>query len=202
MTCFCQCATSRITGTWKGREIHPENYKTILVVAVIHGPDSSLQTTMEKHMARQLTVHGCTALSACIKYGPQAFAAISKDSIKKILSQDSIDVVLTIVLRDKSKEIYDVTGRFIFSLYPFRENDFWMYYSAMNEYHPVYTNYTEHTAWFWESNVYDVSNGALIYAIQTASFDPFSEEDLSSSYANHLVKDMLRKKIFQPHKYR
>lgn len=198
---MCQCTTSRITGTWKGTDIHPEHYKNILVLAIIHGPDSSLREIMEKHMVNQLTAHGCRAVSACSYYGQGAFVSLPADSIKKILQRDSINVVLTIDLRDKSREIYDVTEKVLFSLYPFRENDFWMYYAAMNEYHPFYGDYKEHTAWFWKSNIYDVTSGALVYAVQTASFDPLSREDLSSGYARIIVKNIIRNNILQPHKY-
>lgn len=199
---FNQCATSRITGTWKGTDIHPERYKKILVLAVIRGPDSVLQASMEKNMAAQLVAHDQQAISAIEHYGTQAFVALPRDTVRKILYKDNINAVLTIVLRDKSKEIYDVTGKVLFSLYPFRENDFWLYYSAMNEYHPVFSNYTEHTDWFWESNFYDVTSGSLVYSIQTASLDPISSDELANSYASVIVKNLVRNKVLPPAKHR
>lgn len=195
---MCQCATSRITGTWKGTNIHPENYKKVLVLAVIHEQDSTLQATMEKYVVNELAKHGCKAFSASSCYGSGTFRSLPKDTIRKILLLDSMDVVLTIYLQDKSREMHDIAGKIILLLDPFREDDFWLYYNAITEYYPYYDNFREHTSWFWKNNIYEVAGGTLIYSVQMASFDPPAPEDLGSNYAGILVKNIMRNNILKP----
>gem|GEM_PF-5187809 len=202
MVCYCNCITTHITNTWRGEKIYSGNCPNILVLAIIHGPDSTLQEMIEKELTRNLTRHGCTAFPAHTKYRGLLLTSLPGDSIKSIFTRDSIYSVLTIVLRDKSKEIHDPVAQVLFSLYPFRENDFWMYYSAMNDYHPFYREFKEYTSWFWESNLYNLASGSLVYTIRTASFDPASLEKLVSDYAKILVRNMIRNKVIQPDKFR
>jgi len=95
----CRCTTSRITGTWKGTNIHPENYKKVLVLAIIHEPDTTLQATMEKYVVNELTKRGCKAFSASSCYGPGTFMFLPEDSIKKILLLDNTDGQSKAVIR-------------------------------------------------------------------------------------------------------
>ncbi|NDF99240.1 MAG: hypothetical protein EB101_10010, partial [Chitinophagia bacterium] len=51
------------------------------------------------------------------------------------------------------------------------------------------------TRYFWESNLYDLSDGKLIYSAQSQSFDPSSSDVLGREYGKLIVDDILGKGI-------
>ena len=60
-------------------------------------------------------------------------------------------------------------------------------------YSPGY--YTTNTRYFWESNLYDLSDGKLIYSAQSQSFEPSTSERLGKEYGKLIVDDILGKGV-------
>jgi hypothetical protein len=73
----------------------------------------------------------------------------------------------------------------------------WGYYSSLQnrieepEYYQVTTKY------FWESNFYDLSQGKLLFSVQTQSFEPSSAGDLAHEYGQKIVQSMVKNDILQ-----
>src|SRR5690606_4934556 len=141
-----------------------------------------------------LTAKGVKARSAYQVYGPKYFDRNEKQALRK-LRKEGADGVMTIVLLDKTKEKNYVPGTTSFPPIGLYYNRFWRYYTYMYDriYSPGY--YTTNTSYFWESNLYDLTNRKLIYSAQSESFDPASAASLSKEYSRRIMEDMVKKGV-------
>ena len=57
------------------------------------------------------------------------------------------------------------------------------------------------TKYFWESNLYDMSNQKLVYSVQTKSFDPATSESMAHEYGRMIVKNMVKQQVLAKHEY-
>jgi hypothetical protein len=153
---------------------------------------------MEEHLVGDLKALGYDAVCSCDEFNPKAFENMSEKQALNKLNNSSIDAVLTIVMLNKSKEIYYVPGRIQYSPINTYRGRFWGYYSDIygRVYSPGY--YTSDTKYFWESNFYELSNGpGLLYSAQSQSFDPASAQGLGHEYGQMIVKDMVAKNLLK-----
>ena len=189
------CSSSRITSSWSAAGSTGKKYNKILVLGLIPDQDRSIRGFMEQHFVDDLKALGYNAASALAEFGPKAFENMcEKDAVDKIRSNGA-DAVITIVLLDKSKERYYVPAQrqnLPRSVYYRR---FGGYYTTV--YDRIYTPgyYVTDTKYFWESNLYDMSNKDLMYSVQTESFDPASSESLGHEYGKLIVEDMVKKNV-------
>ena len=189
------CSTTRITHSWKAGNTTARSFNKILVLGLNGEKDIRVRESMENHLAGDLKDAGFTAVSAVQEFGPKAFSDMTeKEAIGK-LENSNIDAVLTIVMLDKSKEKHYVPGNIYYSPYIVYHRRFWGYYTTIHQriYTPGY--YTTNTRYFWESNLYDVKKGGLLYSVQTESFDPASTETLAHEYGKLIVNDMIHKSV-------
>lgn len=194
------CTSSKITHSWKSANAEIKPNQKILVLGLIHDNDRNMQEKMEQHLVNDLTELGYTATSSLKEFGPKAFEKITEQDVLDKIKNSDFDVVLTIVLLDKSKERYYVPGRIYYSPYTMYQRGFWRYYTMMNEriYSPGY--YEESTRYFWESNLFDVLSKQLVYSAQTESFDPASAEMLGHEYGQIILKNLIKEKVLQTKK--
>jgi hypothetical protein len=165
-----------------------------MVVATTGQDDRSLREAMEANAVHELRKLGYNAVSAFAEYGPADFNVKDEAAVVDRMTGSGVDAVLTIVLLDVSQEKSYVPGQVAYSPYGYYDH-FWGYYT--NVYNRVYTPgyYTVNTRYFWETNVYNMSNRELVYSVQTESFDPSSASDLGEDYAELIVKDMIRNDV-------
>jgi hypothetical protein len=194
------CTSSKITHSWKSANAEIKPNQKILVLALIHDNDRNTQEKMEQHLVNDLTELGYIATSSLKEYGPKAFEKMTEQDVLDKIKNSGFDVVITIVLLDKSKERYYVPGRIYYSPYTMYQRGFWRYYTMMNEriYSPGY--YEESTRYFWESNLFDIASKQLIYSAQTESFDPASAEMLGHEYGQIILKNLIKEKVLQSKK--
>jgi hypothetical protein len=189
------CSTPEIITSWKTKELPQANYKKIMVLGLIRETDRTLQHQMENHLVGDLTALGYKAVSALEEYGPKFFDNLNEtEAISKIQS-GGIDAVITVVLLDKEKERTYQPGRLYYSPYAGYYHRFWGYRTVLygRIYEPGY--YISNTRYFWESNLYNMSNQQLIYSVQTQAFNPASLSGLSHEYGQMIVKDMVKKGV-------
>lgn len=189
------CTSSKITHTWKSSNAEIKPTQKILVLGLIHDNDRNTQEKMEQHLVNDLIELGYIASSSLKEYGPKAFEKMTEQDVLDKIKNSGFDVVLSIVLLDKSKERYYVPERIYYSPFTMYQRGFWRYYTLMNEriYSPGY--YEESTRYFWESNLFEVASRQLIFSAQTESFDPASKEILGHEYGQIIVKNMIKEKI-------
>ncbi len=188
-------SASRITSSWTPRPVTPVLFKKVIVLGLIHDRDRTLRDHMEQSLADQLRARGQQAVCACELYGPKEFDRLSEKEALGKLSDSGIDGVLTIVLLDKQRERYYVPGQIQYTPYGFYYDRFWGYSRTLygRIYSPGY--YTTNTRYFWESNLYDLSDGKLVYSAQSQSFDPTSADKLGNEYGKLIVDDMVSKGV-------
>jgi len=138
---------------------------------------------------------GQWAECACELYGPKEFDQLNEQQAIEKLKSKGVDAVLTIVLLDKTKERYYVPGHMNYTPYGLYYNRFWGYSRAIygRIYSPGY--YVTDTKYFWESNLYDLSSGELLYSSQSQSFDPPTAAVMGKEYGKLIVEDLDSKRV-------
>jgi hypothetical protein len=190
------CSTaSRITSSWSPRPTTPILFKKVIVLGLIHDRDRTLREHMEQSLAAHLRSRGQEAVCACDLYAPREFDQLTEKEALAKLSTSGVDGVLTVVLLDKERERYYVPGQMQFTPYGFYYDRFWGYSRTLywRIYSPGY--YTTNTRYFWETNLYDLSDSKLIYSAQSQSFDPSSSDNLGKEYGKLIVDDIVNKGI-------
>jgi len=195
---FASCNTSRITSTWKPKDLQPRKFSKILVLGLVQEKDRVLREQMEHHLLSSLQPYGYNVVCACEEYDPKTFEGLTEKEALAKLADSGIDAVLTVVLLDKTKERYYIPGRIVYSPYARYRDHFWNYYITMYDriYSPGY--YASETKYFWESNLYAMQTKELLYSVQTHSFNPSSTESLAREYGQLIVKNIMKNNILQP----
>ena len=190
-------STSKITSTWKAKNVEPKNYNKILVLGLMNVADRTIREKMEEHLAEDLNTLCYNAICACEVFDPKAFNNMTEEAAINKLKNQGIDAVLTVVLLDKQKESKYVPGNIYYSPYGYYYNRFWGYRSTLYRriYEPGY--YVSDTKYFWESNLYDMASQQLVYSVQTQSFSPDNANILGHEYAKLIVKDIVKHKVLQ-----
>jgi len=191
------CNTSKITSSWKEKNIVPQKYNKILVLGIIREADRSIQENMENHFVGDLQELGYNAISSLKEYGPRVFNKMDEEAAISELKDSGVDAVITIVLLDKQKERKYVPGNMFYSPYGYYYTRFWGYRTAL--YHRIYEPgyYVTNTKYFWESNLYDMSTQKLVYSVQTQSFDPANSESMGHEYGQMIVKNMVKQNVLK-----
>lgn len=191
------CSTSKITTYWRSENTEVRKYDKVLVLGLIREADRSIQEGMENHFVGDLRELGYNAVSSLKEYGPKAFVNMDEASAITKLKNSGIDAVITIVLLDKRRERYYAPRNVYYSPYGYYYNNFWGYQYSLNRriYEPGY--YVVDTKYFWESNLYDMSNQKLVYSVQTETFDPINSEKMSHEYGKMIVDNMVSQNVLQ-----
>ncbi|MBK7433189.1 MAG: hypothetical protein IPI66_04280 [Chitinophagaceae bacterium] len=186
------CSASRITTSWKADNAAAKKYNKILVLGLIRDADRSVQTNMENHFTDDLKSMGINAVSSMQIYGPKAFENMDEQAALSKLRNSGIDAVMTIVLLNKEKEKTYVPGRSYYTPYGYYYNRFWGYSTTLYRriYEPGY--YVTDVKYFWETNLYDMSNQELLYSVQTETFDPADSESMGHEYGQLILKDLMK----------
>ena len=191
------CSTSYLTTSWKAENVAAKPYKKIMILGLIGDPDRRVRENMEEHMAGDLKDLGYNTVTSVGEYGPKAFENMKEEEAVKNLYDKGIDAVVTVVLLNKTKERYYIPARVRYSPYVIYHNDFWGYFSTMYGRVSSKDYYEVNTKYFWETNLYDLTNKALVYSAQSQSYDPESSHRLGHEYGLMIVKDMVKKSILQ-----
>jgi len=139
------CTTSKITTSWKAKDISPKKYNKILVLGIINDKDRRIQERMEQHFVGDITDMGYNAISALQEYGPKAFDSLGEKAALEKIKNSGVDAVITIVLLDKQKDEKYITPHVYYS------GNFGGYYGSRHSliFEPGY--YVSDTRYFWEA---------------------------------------------------
>jgi hypothetical protein len=190
------CNTSKITSSWNGENVQPVKYKKVLVLGLINDADRTIRVAMEANIVSNLKDLGYTAVCSCDEYDSKAFENMKEQEALAKLNNGGVDAVLTVVLLDKTKELYYVSDRAGYSPASDYHNRFWGYYTTMHD--RVYSKgyYVTNTRYFWETNFYSFDKTQqLLYSAHSRSFDPQSMSTLTYEYGKMIVKDLLKKNV-------
>ena len=188
-------SSSRITSSWRSPDKAATSFKKVIVLGLIKESDRTIREEMEQYVAQELRARGQAAACACEIYGPKEFDQLTEKQALEKLKDSGVDAVLTIVLLDKTRERYYIPGHSYYTPYGIYYNRFWGYSRTIygRIYSPGY--YTTDTKYFWESNLYDMETGELLYSAQSQSFDPPSSSSMGKEYGRLIVEDLASKRV-------
>lgn len=195
--------TTEVTSSWKAANTNAPSLKRIVVLGLITENDRRLRETMEEHLVDDLKALGYDAVCSCNDYNPKAFENMNEEQAINKLRNNGVDAVLTIVLLDKTRENYYLPRRVHYPAYYYSQNRFWSYSRFMFDRIYMDDYYLIDTKYFWESNLYDLTENKLLYSAQSQTFDPNSTDRLGHEYGQVIIKDLvksnvLRKQLPQP----
>ena len=169
-----------------------------MVLGVIRDSDRSIRENMERHLTEDLRSRGFSVVSSYREFGPKTFEGLNEKSALDQLRYNQVDVVLTVVLLDKERERNYYRGYFYYSPFFYYYNNFWGYQMMMNSriYQPGY--YVTDTRYFWESNLYDLRSGTLLFSVQTQTFEPSSTERMAHEYGEKISEALLNSGVIRP----
>lgn len=93
--------------------------------------DRNLREKMETHHTGDLSERGYMAISSLKEYGPKSFENMKEEEVLNKLKNSGVDAVITVVLRDRQKERYYVSGRINYWPYAPYHHRFYGYYNTM-----------------------------------------------------------------------
>jgi len=189
------CTSTRITSHWQPSGENKLACQKILVLGLINTHDWSVQQIMERHLVEDLRDRGYDAASSFREFGPRAFEGMTEQEAVRTIRDNRFDAVLTIVLLDKEREKHYNQGYFYFSPFMYYYGNFWGYHMMMSSrvYEPGY--WTTSTRYFWESNLFEIPVGRLVYSIQTQSFDPSGTESMAHAYGELIADELMREAL-------
>lgn len=194
LTLLAACRSTYITSSWKSEKAEPHTFKRLLVIGIIPDSSRALRQNMEKALTEDLKQRGINAISAFEEYGPKTFNKMDEEQANAQIRKKGFDGVITITLINKRKEQSYVPAN-VYTTYGYNFPLFWGYYSLQYErvYQPGY--YDVDTHYFWESNLYDLNNGKLLYSVQSNAFNVYDAVGYSNDYARVIMKDLVKNKV-------
>ncbi|WP_143306416.1 hypothetical protein [Chitinophaga vietnamensis] len=191
------CTATHITSEWQSPDIHPYRYRRILVLALLPAAEQSWRQELETHLANDLATMGYTTVtSSSIPYN-NAFQGKDEKTAIAMLQQAEVDAVLTITLRSTSTAHFYIPWIFDYSLLDPDYNFLPDYLNSALALDAIPSYDLDHTTYYWESNLYDMLNGKLVYSVQTASLDINSARQFSHRYGKAIVQRMKKAKVLE-----
>jgi hypothetical protein len=194
---IAQCSSTKIISTYKSEEPFSLENGKIAILALTEGPDEELRKKMENHMADDLCNLGYEAVSTIDLLGSDKSKVQDEKEILKNLQKENVVSVLTIVLLRLDKEKYHAPAGMYDLVNQYRYSDFYPYYAAI--YGKIYQDgyYINNTTYFWESNLYRISDQKLLYSVRTESFNPSGISNLAHQYGKIIIQNMLQENVIK-----
>ncbi len=184
---------TKITDSWSNEALTPVKYKKIAVVGVT----SRLQSrkVVELEMEDKLDSKGINAIGALDFLPPNATKDnITQEVFFEFLNIEKIEAVIMISVLSRAKQTnVMVTGYVWVPQYGMPLTD---YYGQMSNYvyQPLY--YSQTDVVYLECALYSYPEGKMIWAAQSKTIPLYNLEETASQYADVIVRDMIKKKVF------
>jgi len=187
------CNSTKLISSWKAGDAVTRTYHNVMVWGILTEKDSALKANMETHLVNDLVERGYHAISSLSVFGSRSYKKLTEKEIVDQFRNSGVDAVITIALLNKEKEEVYVPPAVMNN--PVSSDHVDKYYS--NTYDKVFTPgyYVTTTNYFWESNLFEVTQDKLVYSARTKSFDPSSANLLAHENGLLLIKDMVKKKL-------
>jgi hypothetical protein len=190
---FFACGPSiKLSQSWVPPGVTHPKFNKIVVLVLAPAKYSAAGHIGEQQLAAELKVNGVNAVSAQDEFGPQQFRNDDEQGVVAKLKRSGADAVIVTSLLDEEKEKRWVPGT---DFPPPYYGRFWGYYSFWyaRAYNPGYYETTR--KYYFETNLYDLSNSTLLYSVQSQTVDPGSPEQLARVFSKKVVKDMKAKQV-------
>lgn len=186
------CSPSQeVLSSWVNKEaLNGKKYKKVFVMALTQNQSS--KTIVEYDLASSLkelgyeSVKSIDALAGSFRESTQP----SKEDVLAKIRESNCDLILTASLLDSKTETRYVPGTSAYyAPYPT-----YGYYGGFGNYYGYYAPaiyspgyYTTDKTYYLEANLFDVDSEKILWSVQSASYNPGSIKEFSSSYCKLLV---------------
>jgi len=184
------CTATKLTSSWTAPTAGATNYRKILVVSMIQNEDSTIRRKMEEQMAGDLRAIGYNAVAFTESFHRDEFRLMRYDSVRKKLSEQGIDGVITINLLAKEKEQVYVRDKVNVKAENTPLGSFWESPTTIKQDIGKPGYYVTSSQYYWESRFYDVSTVSLLYTAQSTAFEVSSIQSLAHKYGKTIVDDL------------
>jgi hypothetical protein len=192
---------TKFTGTWTNPEYaQSQQVDDVLVVAISENTTS--RRIWETELARQLERQGVRAWPS-IQIHP-AVEQLPKEKAEALIAEHGIEAVIVTRLLDVDRQDVYVPPTTYVSSYPTYGQPYygnWYgYYSASYtvSHDPGYTY--EKVTVVLETNLYDASNGEIIWSGQSNTLDPGGVNDVIEPTTALIVEELVINKLLHPKK--
>lgn len=183
VVCFLGCAsTTKLTETWQSPAYTGGKIKNVLVIAITK--QAGKRDLFEKAFVEAFKAHGLAAQpsTSLLPEGTE----LTREAVSAAIKDAGIDSVFAMKLIEvKEKEVYTP---------PHVSYDSYGYMRSMvinpvpDVYMPGY--YATHVKVKLETTLYETTDGKLIWATLSETYNPESADDLLVSYKKQIMRDL------------
>ncbi len=173
------CATTELTLVWKDQNFHGKVHK-IVVVGAFRKP--AIRNFFEDAFVKQLKAHGVEAV-ASYTFVPIADLKNQKEVMAKIRETGADAALVTRLVDKKTVERYVPGEVYTFPSYYYYWDPYFNYI-----YTPGYTVEEEYA--YAETNIYETSDGKLIWSARSRTLLSGKDQDLIRSFVGIMVKKL------------
>lgn len=190
---FSCTSGNKITSSWINMNHKQENtYDKIFVAALVNNPH--VRTHVEEEMRKNISMHGLQVESS-LDYFPPKFTQNRPPEVQSMINKVKelkCGLIFTITLIEKQSETRFIPGMSgIYGPYPGYNFQFRGFYSYWYPFIFDQGYYVTDKIYFMEGNMFETSNEALLWSVQTETINPASVE----KFSKELVKLMWDKAL-------
>ncbi len=186
---FLASCAPKLTFTWVKEGYEGKKYKKIAIFSFTKNLEASAR--FQDNMVKYLSAEGYTAVAGMSIINPVQMRDLKPDDINRILRNEDVDAVISVMVVDKETSVDYVHGTSYGYGYPYR-GGFGAYYGyryGPGYYDPGY--YQESKTYLLENHFYEVIKGEssddlLVWASQSSLTDPSS--NTSKVYSKVLIQ--------------
>lgn len=187
------CGGGYMISSWKAPDITGRTYNKILILALSVTADSTVIERMANHVAGDLIDLGYNAVPALnLRFNDTVVTIGSGDEAAALFQHNNVDAVITIVLLNNEKQLYNVPEWIYDTPHSPYGDAFWSYYLALKDRIGNLGYYGIETTYCLESNLFDVAGKKLVYTMHAENFNGTSTELLAHHFGKLLVKQMVK----------
>jgi len=184
----CNRAPS-VSNSWSTK-LQRKPMSKVMLITLLPNSKTKLQLQLEQQLAEAFAQEGYLTTTAYAEFGPNAFKGLAEKTATSRLKSASIDGVLVISLLNPSEETSYASGSVSYDTTSKRIQRWWPYYSNYKKKTANVSYYMGSDKNFIETHLYHLGINQLIYAAQSAPFDPAKSEKITDEYVRSLVKNM------------
>ena len=222
---LASCSSARLTSSWTNENYTPQKYNKIMVFAI--ASQTSNRAAVEGAVTDELNKHGINAVSSLSMFPKsqhatgEQFDRLSREELAELLSENKVDGLLLLSLLDKKVEEVYVEGHttthstttptpmYVEPVYNYHYNgyndrydpyynDYYVYYETVQTTVTEPGYYENQTTLYLESNLYRVSDAALVWSGQSEVVDASSIGVGAKDWAKVLAKGLILYEVIIP----
>jgi hypothetical protein len=181
--------SQRVTSSWRNPANDPaKRYTKVFVAALVSR--QNVRVSLENHMASAVRSQGYQVVKSVDAFAPTftQSSAPDKDAMIGKIREMGCDLIFTVSLVDKQSETRYVPGNTMYAPYAGYGMGFRGYYGYMSPYawDPGY--YTTDKTYFMEGNLFDATTEALLWSVQTESYNPDNIDKFSEGLTQVMLE--------------